>query len=58
MNIWEKILYKGQSKFNGEVKVTEKPWTFKDDNDLEAVSLLAAPVVVQMLKQMVEVLDL
>ena len=23
MNIWEKILYKGQSKFNGEVKVTE-----------------------------------
>ena len=42
----------------GEVKVIEKPWTFKDDNGLEAVSLLAAPVVIQMIKQMVEVLDL
>ena len=42
----------------GRVKVIEKPWTFKDDNGLEAVSLLAAPVVIQMIKQMVEVLDL
>jgi len=42
---------------NGKVSVIEKPWTFKDDNGKEAVSLLAAPVVVSMIKQMAEVLD-
>jgi adenylate kinase family enzyme len=41
-----------------KVKVEEKPWSVKDDNKIESNSLLAAPVVVSMLKQLVEVLDL
>jgi len=41
-----------------KVKVEEKPWSVKDDNNVESNSLLAAPVVVSMLKQLVEVLDL
>lgn len=41
-----------------EVKVTEKSWTVKDDNGVESYSLLAAPVMVSMLKQMVEVLHI
>jgi len=45
-------------KLNGDkVNVIEKPWTIKDDNGVESVSLLSAPVVVTMLKQIVEVLE-
>ena len=43
---------------NGKVRVIEKPWTIKDDNNEDVVSLLSAPVVVQMLKQLVEVLGI
>ncbi len=39
-----------------KVKVIEKPWSVKDDNGLESYSLLAPPVIVGMLKQMVEAL--
>jgi adenylate kinase family enzyme len=46
-------------KYNGKkVEVTEKPWSVKDDNGVESNSLLAATVVISLLKQMVEVLDL
>jgi len=41
-----------------KVKVTEKPWTIKDDNGIECYSLLAAPVVVALIKQLKEVLDI
>lgn len=41
-----------------EVKVIEKPWTVKDDNGVECYSLLAAPVVVSFVKQLVEALEL
>ncbi|MGD8744050.1 MAG: nucleoside monophosphate kinase [Candidatus Woesebacteria bacterium] len=41
-----------------KVKVTEKSFVVKDDNGVDSFSLLAPPVVVSMLKQMVEVLDL
>jgi len=41
-----------------EVEVVEKPWTVKDDNGTPSVSLLSAPVVVSLLKQMVEALGL
>ncbi|OGM03396.1 hypothetical protein A2715_02805 [Candidatus Woesebacteria bacterium RIFCSPHIGHO2_01_FULL_39_32] len=41
-----------------KVKVIEKPWTVKDDNGVECYSLLAPPVVVAFIKQMVEVLGL
>lgn len=40
-----------------EVKVIEKPWKVKDDNGVESVSLLSAPVVVAMLKQMADILE-
>lgn len=39
-----------------KVEVEEKPWTVKDDNGVESYSLLAAPVVVPMLKQLAEIL--
>jgi len=41
-----------------KVKVAEKPWIIKDDNGEECYSLLAAPVMVSLLKQMVEVLKI
>lgn len=41
-----------------KVEVSEKPWTIKDDSGVECYSLLAAPVVVALIKQLKEVLDL
>lgn len=41
-----------------EIEVIEKPWSVKDDNGVESYSLLAPPVVVSMIKQLVEVLDI
>jgi hypothetical protein len=43
---------------NKKVEVIEKTWTVKDDNGIESYSLLAPPVVVSMIKQLVEVLNL
>ena len=43
---------------NKNVKIKEKTWKVKDDNGVESYSLLAPPVLISMLKQMVEVLDL
>ncbi|PIZ46004.1 hypothetical protein COY30_00840 [Candidatus Woesebacteria bacterium CG_4_10_14_0_2_um_filter_44_9] len=39
-----------------KVKVNQKPWTVSDDNGVESYSLLAAPVMVSLLKQMADVL--
>jgi hypothetical protein len=41
-----------------EVKIIEEPWTIFDDNKELSHSLLAAPVVIGMIKQMAEVLHL
>lgn len=38
--------------------VTEKPWTVKDDSGVESNSLLAPPVVVGLIKQLVEALEI
>jgi adenylate kinase family enzyme len=43
---------------DGKVKVIEKPWSVKDDNGVECNSLMAAPVVVTMLKQVADVLKM
>ena len=43
---------------SGKVKIVEKPWTFKDDNKIESVSLLAPPVVVSLIKQLPKALGL
>jgi adenylate kinase family enzyme len=40
-----------------KVEVTERPWSVNDDNGEPCFSLLAAPVVIPLLKQMVEVLE-
>lgn len=41
-----------------KVKITEKPWVVLDDNKEKSVSLLAAPVVVSLTKQMAKALGL
>lgn len=41
-----------------KVRMKGKEWTIYDDNGVESYSLLAAPVVVSMIKQLVEVLNL
>jgi len=41
-----------------KVKIIEKPWIIKDDEGIESYSLLAPPVVVSLISQMVEVLNL
>ena len=43
---------------NGEIKTIEKPWIVADDDGIQCVSLQAAPVVVSMIKQLVEIFKL
>lgn len=40
---------------DGEIKIIEEPWIVADDEGVQCVSLQAAPVVVSMIKQLVEV---
>jgi adenylate kinase family enzyme len=40
----------------GEIKTIEKPWTIKDDEGKEALSLLPPPVAVSLIKQMAAIL--
>lgn len=40
---------------DGEIKIIEEPWIVADDDGVQCVSLQAAPVVVSMIKQLVEV---
>lgn len=41
-----------------KVEILEKPWVFKDDNGVKSYSLLAPPVGVALIKQMVKALNL
>ena len=41
-----------------KVEIIEKPWIFPDDQGLPSYSLLPPPVVVSLIKQMVEALNL
>jgi adenylate kinase family enzyme len=43
---------------DGVIKVHEKSWSVKDDNGVKSNSLLAPPVVVSFIKQLVEVLEI
>ncbi len=43
---------------NGKVSVIEKPWAVKDDDGVDSNSLLPAPVVVSMIRQITQVLEL
>jgi len=51
----EYVFEKGE---NGKVKIIEKPWQVPDDKGVPSYSLMPPPVVVSMIKQMVEVLGL
>lgn len=42
----------------GEVKIIEKAWEFNDDEGIRSFGLLPAPMIVSLIKQMVEVLNL
>lgn len=42
----------------GKIKTIEEKWAVTDDNDIESYSLLPAPVVLTMIKQLVEILEL
>lgn len=42
---------------NNEVRVSEKPWSIKDDNGVESYSLMSTPVMVSMIKQLAGELD-
>jgi len=43
---------------NKKVKIIKKPWTIPDDNGIPSYSLLAQPVAVSLIKQMVDILNL
>lgn len=45
-------------KKNRKVKIKEKPWVIGDDEGINSVSLLAPPVVISLIKQIVKVLNL
>ena len=42
----------------GKVAISEKPWIIKDDEGRDSYSLLAPPVVVALIKQLVKALEL
>jgi len=50
--------YDYELDLNGGVRVLEKPWVIKDDEGRDAYSLLAPPVVVSWVKQLVKILNL
>ncbi|MDD5433321.1 MAG: nucleoside monophosphate kinase [Candidatus Pacebacteria bacterium] len=43
---------------NGVVKVGEKPWQFKDDDEVDSYSLMPPAVVLSLIKQLVEILGI
>ncbi|OIO49971.1 hypothetical protein COX74_01540 [bacterium (Candidatus Gribaldobacteria) CG_4_10_14_0_2_um_filter_41_16] len=45
-------------KDGNEIKILEKPWQVSDDEGVASYSLLAAPVVLALIKQLVEALDI
>ncbi len=47
-----------RDKETGEVKTKEKPWTFKDNEGKDSYSLMPAPVVVSLLKQIRDIFDI
>lgn len=55
--ITPKYVYKRDEK-TGEITTSEEPWVIKDDEGNDSYSLVAAPVVVGLLKQLVQALGL
>lgn len=46
------------SQQNGQVEIKQRPWQIKDDEGIASYSLMPPPVVVSLIKQIVEVLGL
>lgn len=42
---------------SGKIATLEKPWSVKDDNNVESNSLMAAPVMIAMLRQVADILN-
>ncbi len=55
--ITPKYVYKHDKK-TGKITTSEEPWVVKDDEGSDSYSLLAPPVVVGLLKQLVKALEL
>jgi len=55
--ITPEYIYEWDEKIK-KVKIKEKPWIILDDEGVQSYSLLAYPVAVSLIKQMVEVLNL
>ena len=47
-----------QDEKSKEVKMKEESWVFLDDEGVQSFSLLAPPMVISLIKQIVEVLNL
>jgi hypothetical protein len=55
--ITPKYVFKHDEK-TGKVTINEEPWIIKDDEGIDSFSLLAPPVVVGLIKQLVQALGL
>ena len=55
--ITPKYVYTRDEK-TGRVTTREEPWVVKDDEGVDSFSLLPAPVVIGLLKQLVQALEL
>lgn len=55
--ITPKYVYERDAK-TGKVATREEPWIIKDDEGIDSYSLLAPPVVVALIKQLVQALEL
>ena len=45
-------------KDTGEIKIIERPWQVSDDEGVPSYSLMPPPVVLSLIRQMVEVLNI
>jgi len=55
--ITPKYVFKHDKKTD-EVTINEEPWVVKDDEGVDSYSLLAPPVAVTLIKQLVKALEL
>jgi adenylate kinase family enzyme len=50
--------YVYEKQADGTIKVTEKPWQVNDDEGIPSYSLMPPPIVVSLIKQLVEILNI
>ncbi len=47
-----------RDKETGEIKTEERPWVFKDDDGKDSYSLMPAPVIISLLRQIISIFDI